>query len=179
MKKNKTKIKLKYFLIDVDGVMTDGKLYYTKEGKVMKVFGPDDSDALSILKNFIKIIFISGDKRGFEISKKRIVDDMGFPLEQVSTIKRMEYIKKIADPFEIIYMGDGIFDHYVFQEVGYSICPSDGFYFTKKRANFVTKATGGNRAVAEACLHILEKFFGPYDHNKPPKKFQANVGWKA
>ncbi|MEK7080248.1 MAG: phosphatase [Patescibacteria group bacterium] len=179
MKKNKTKIKPKYFLIDVDGVMTDGKLYYTKEGKIMKVFGPDDSDALNILENFIKIIFISGDKRGFEISKKRIVDDMGFSLEQVSTVKRMEYIKKIADPSEIIYMGDGIFDHYVFQEVGYSICPYDGFYLTKKRANFVTKATGGNRAVAEACLHILEKFFGPYDHNKPLKKFQASIGWKA
>lgn len=43
----------------------------------MKIFGPDDNDAISLLKEFIDIRFISGDKKGFSISKKRIVDDMG------------------------------------------------------------------------------------------------------
>ena len=40
---------VKNFVIDVDGVMTDGQFYYTAEGKVMKVFGPNDHDALLLL----------------------------------------------------------------------------------------------------------------------------------
>ena len=59
------------FILDVDGVLTTGHFFYTKDGKVMKIFGPDDNDGLSLLRNFIDIRFISGDKKGFEISKKR------------------------------------------------------------------------------------------------------------
>ena len=65
------------FILDVDGVLTTGHFIYTSEGKKMKIFGPDDNDAISLLKEFIDIRFISGDKKGFSISKKRIVDDMG------------------------------------------------------------------------------------------------------
>ena len=42
----------KAFLLDVDGVMTTGQFAYTADGKAMKIFGPDDNDALSLLKNF-------------------------------------------------------------------------------------------------------------------------------
>ena len=60
------------FILDVDCVLTDGTFYYTTEGKVMKKFGADDNDALSLLKPYMKIFFVTGDKRGFDISKKRI-----------------------------------------------------------------------------------------------------------
>ena len=75
----KNKIKPKVFLLDVDGVMTTGQFFYTKQGKVMKVFGPDDHDALSLLKPFLEIKFLTGDKKGFKITQKRIVNDMKFP----------------------------------------------------------------------------------------------------
>ena len=75
-------------------------------------------------------------------------------------------------------MGDGIFDHYVMREVGYSIAPSNGDPFTKKTANFVTERSGGNRSVAEACLHILDKFFEPYNPNKfPHNKVKFSGEW--
>ena len=79
----------KVFLLDVDGVMTTGQFAYTAEGKSMKVFGPDDNDALSLLKNLIDIRFITGDKNGIEITKRRIVDDMKYPLDIVSVLKRI------------------------------------------------------------------------------------------
>ena len=63
-------------------------------------------------------------------------------------------------------MGDGIFDHYVMKEVYYSIAPKNADENAKLAANYVTKNDGGNRAVAEACLHILETFFKPYDPKK-------------
>ena len=155
-------------IIDVDGVMTDGRFYYTEAGKVMKVFGSDDHDALSLLKQHIEIRFVTGDKRGFEISKARIVNDMKMQLDLVSTVKRIDWIKERWNLNEVIYIGDGIFDHYVFRDVGYSISPANGDTHTKLHANYVTTRLGGDRAVAEASLHIMEKFFTPYDRQQLP-----------
>ena len=158
------KKRLKNFIIDVDGVMTDGRFYYTSEGKAMKAFGADDHDGLLLLKPYLNIVFVTGDKKGFEITKKRIADDMKFPLELVSTLGRIEWmIEKGLDPKETIYMGDGIFDAMVFSKVGYGISPANGFFTTKKEADFVTQSVGGHGAVGEACVHLLERFFTPFD----------------
>ena len=168
MEKNSNNVP-KVFLLDVDGVMTTGQFGYTAEGKFMKIFGPDDNDALSLLKNLIEIRFITGDKNGLEITKRRIVDDMKYPLDIVSVLKRIDWISEHYDPKEVIYMGDGIFDHFVFQKIGYSIAPANANSLAKKYANFVTTRNGGDRSVAEACLHILEKFFKPFDPEQIPE----------
>jgi 3-deoxy-D-manno-octulosonate 8-phosphate phosphatase (KDO 8-P phosphatase) len=147
------------FVLDLDGVLTDGKFYYTNKGKYMKAFGPDDHDSLSALSNFLKINVVTADSRGFEISQKRVHTDMGIELDLVSALERPSWI---ADRFDIdrtIYMGDGILDYLVFNQVMYSIAPANALKTTRMRANFVTKNSGGERAVAEACLHILRKFF--------------------
>jgi 3-deoxy-D-manno-octulosonate 8-phosphate phosphatase (KDO 8-P phosphatase) len=151
------------FILDVDGVLTTGHFLYTAEGKAMKIFGPDDNDGLSILKKSIPIRFVTGDKKGFSISKKRIVEDMKFDLDLVSTFDRAEWISERYAPESVIYMGDGIFDHLVMRKVGYSIAPANADKKAKEHANYVTARSGGDRAVAEACLHILEKFYQPFD----------------
>lgn len=149
---------MKYFIIDVDGTLTNGKFFYDEKGKILKAFGPDDHDALNLIKDYIKIIFISGDKKGFAISKKRIVDHMNFDLFLVSTYKRIDWIRERFDPTYVIYMGDGIFDYRVMREVGYGISTFDGDPKTKKFSNFITYRKGGERAVAEAAVHISKKF---------------------
>ena len=153
----------KIFILDVDGVMTTGNFYYTNEGKFMKSFGPDDNDGLSLLKEYLDIRFVTGDKKGFPISKKRINDDMNYPLDLVSTIRRVDWIQERYNLNEVIYMGDGIFDHYVMNKVMYSISTSNSDKNAKKHSNYVTKRKGGERAVAEACLHILEKFYKSFN----------------
>ena len=176
MKKNT--IKPKVFIIDVDGVMTTGQFLYSENGKIMKVFGPDDHDGLSLLKKFLEIRFVTGDKTGFKISKKRIVKDMQFPLDLVSTIRRIEWISKQYPLKEVIYMGDGIFDHYVFKKIGYSISTANADRLATETADYVTERNGGDRAVAEACLHILKKFFEPYNPDKLPKSnFKLSGEW--
>ena len=167
--KKYTEIRPKVFIVDVDGVMTTGHLLYSENGKVMKFFGPDDHDGLSLLEKFLEIRFITGDKTGFKISKRRIVKDMKFPLDLVSTIKRLEWISKQYQLKDVIYMGDGIFDHYVLKKTGYSISTANADRLAKKSANYVTKRNGGDRAVAEACIHILKKFFESYNPAKLPK----------
>jgi len=160
----------KCFIIDVDGVMTTGEMLYNADGKTFKIFGPDDHDALILLKPFIDVKFISADHRGYNISKARIVDDMDMSLQIAPSRGRAEWISKILPLNNVIYMGDGIFDGDVFNKVNYSIAPADAYHSTKKLANFVTTSNGGRRAVAEACIHILEKFFSfeplKTDYNK-------------
>lgn len=147
------------FVLDVDGVMTTGQFLYDTKGKAYKIFGPDDSDGLKILKKYIEIQFVSADKRGFEISKKRIQDDMGYPINLVSSDRRYAWIKERYDPAKVIYMGDGFFDHKIMKGVGYSIAPANADINAKKYSNYITERNGGDRAVAEACIHIAKKFF--------------------
>jgi 3-deoxy-D-manno-octulosonate 8-phosphate phosphatase (KDO 8-P phosphatase) len=152
-------MKFKNFILDVDGVFTDGKFYYSKEGKMYKVFGDADNDALSLLKNKIHIEMVSGDKRGFSITKKRIQEDMGYSVSLVSTFERLDWISQRFNPLETIYMGDGIYDPLVFKSVGFSIAPANAFYNTKKYAKFITNSKGGEGAVAEAVIFIIENIF--------------------
>jgi 3-deoxy-D-manno-octulosonate 8-phosphate phosphatase (KDO 8-P phosphatase) len=172
-------MKFKVLILDVDGVMTTGHFLYSEEGKCLKIFGPDDNDALRLLSSHIEIRFVTGDRKGFLISNKRISEDMDFALDLVSTVKRIDWVKKRYDPKQVIYMGDGIFDHYVMREVGYSIAPKNADRIAKSYANYVTDRAGGDRAVAEACLHIMEKFFVPFDPNDLPAD-KLNIGeWTA
>lgn len=147
----------KQFILDVDGVLTTGHSIYDKNGKAYKIFGPHDNDGLKILKDMIEISFISADKRGFEITKKRITD-MGFSVELVGEKERKDYfIKKNSK--EIIFMGDGYFDSLVMDIVGYSIAPKNARKEAIQSADYVTPSRSGEGAVLDACLHIKEVFF--------------------
>ena len=117
--------KVSCFILDVDGVMTTGHFLYTEHAKTLKIFGPDDYDGLCLLKPFMEVRFVTGDRGGFSISERRIVKEMEFKLDLVSPVHRIEWIKEQYNPLDIVYMGDGIFDHYVMKEVGYSIAPGN------------------------------------------------------
>ena len=147
------------FVIDVDGVLTTGAMLYSSEGKAFKIFGPDDHDALEELRPHLPIHCISADHRGFAITKARVQQDMGLPLTLVSTPERLDWLRSRWELKRIIYMGDGFHDDVIFSNVGYSIAPANAFFRTRNLANHVTSHRGGDRAVAEAVLHIKEKFF--------------------
>jgi 3-deoxy-D-manno-octulosonate 8-phosphate phosphatase (KDO 8-P phosphatase) len=150
-------MKLKVFILDVDGVMTTGQFLYSEDGKAYKIFGPHDSDGLKLLKDKVTIKFITADKRGFQISKKRIVDDMGFELDIVTEIDRYEYLRGKYGFSEMIYMGDGYHDAKILKSCYYGIAPQNARAEAKTAANFVTPSKSGEGAVLDACLHIIEK----------------------
>lgn len=149
-----------HFVLDVDGVFTTGQFLYTIEGKFAKIFGPHDNDGIKLISKLMNVSAISADERAWSITKKRITDDMGIKLEMVSELERVDWFRKNLDLSKTIYMGDGIYDAKVFECVSYSIAPANAFYVAREKANFVTKSKSGEGAVAEACLHIMEKFFG-------------------
>jgi 3-deoxy-D-manno-octulosonate 8-phosphate phosphatase (KDO 8-P phosphatase) len=145
----------KDIIFDVDGVLNTGQFLYDSEGKKYKMFGPDDADAIKILRNYITVYFVSGDKRGFPISQAR-VNDMGFPLEKVSTFDRLTWIRyNFSDLSTTIYMGDSFMDIPICKSVGYSIAPHNANSMLLPYVNYVTNHNGGDRAVSDACFHIL------------------------
>jgi 3-deoxy-D-manno-octulosonate 8-phosphate phosphatase (KDO 8-P phosphatase) len=148
------------FVVDVDGVMTDGTFWYSDSGKVLKRFGPDDADALGLVSRFLRIEFISADQRGFPITRRRIVDDMGYDLFEVGARERLDWVAERHGLGRVVYMADGIFDAPLLQAAAYGIAPSDADPLARAAADYVTTRPGGRRAVAEASLHLLERFFG-------------------
>ena len=146
------------FLLDVDGVLTTGQFLYSLEGKTHKIFGAHDNDGLKMLKDKVKIRFITADRRGYPITKKRIVDDMGFQLDLVSEEDRYEYIKKKFSLSEVIYMGDGYCDVQIIRDCRFGIAPANARKEARAVADFITESKAGEGAVLDACLEILEKF---------------------
>lgn len=138
------------FLLDVDGVLTPGNFFYNSDGKILKEFGPHDSYSLKKLKTRLNISFISADKRGYEISEKRI-SDMGFKLSLVSEEDRFVFVSENFDFSNLIYMGDGDADAPILKKAYKGIAPSNARPKALKNADFVTNNRGGNGAVADAC----------------------------
>ncbi|HLC49522.1 MAG TPA: HAD hydrolase family protein [Candidatus Andersenbacteria bacterium] len=150
---------LTHFVFDVDGVFTTGQFLYTNEGKFAKVFGPHDADGIKEIKKYMQISAISADKRGFAITKKRIQDDMGIPLELISEPEREKYFSEKHDMSKTVYMADGIHDAPLLRKAAYGIAPHNAYPTAIQAADYVTNLRSGEGAVAEACYHVLEKFF--------------------
>lgn len=147
------------FILDVDGVMTTGQFFYSTEGKAMKVFGPHDADGLRILSAYLDIEFITADKRGFEISKRRIVEDMGYKLTYVSEKERYEFIQRSFGFDKLFYMGDGYFDAPILKEAFLGIAPANARKEALSVAKYITPSKSAEGAVMDACLHIKERYF--------------------
>lgn len=145
------------FILDVDGVMTTGQFLYSSRGKEYKVFGPHDADGLNMIKDKVNLVFISADKRGFPISKKRI-EDMGFPIELITEKERYSYIKEKFGFKNTVYMGDGIFDAPIIKDCKFGIVPANARIEAKNAADFVTPSKSAEGAVCDACIEIKNRF---------------------
>lgn len=154
------KNKFNKIIFDVDGVFTTGQFLYTEEGKFAKIFGAHDNDGIKLIKKYLDVEAISADKRGWNITKKRIQEDMGIPLTEVSESERLQFFKNINDLSKVIYMGDGIHDVEIFNIVGYSIAPANAVLAAKKAAKHVTQARSAEGAVFEACTYVCEVLLG-------------------
>jgi len=144
-------------VIDIDGVMTTGQFLYSSKGKEYKLFGPHDSDGLKLISDKINITFITADKTGFSISKKRI-KDMGYQIELVTEKDRYDYVKKKFGFENTIFIGDGIFDALILRDCKFGIAPANARIEAKKFANFITPSKSAEGAVCDACILINKRF---------------------
>ena len=151
---------IKLLALDVDGVLTDGSLYYYKEGEALKKFNVQDGQGIKLLQAYdIEIAVISG--RECEIVNNRC-EELGIKHIYQNTHDKAKKIRLLCNQLgislqEIAYIGDDILDVPVFEIIGLPVCPKDGHPSAVKRAKLITERSGGNGCVREIIDLILKE----------------------
>lgn len=151
---------VKYFIMDVDGTLTDGKIYMGEDGEIMKAFSVKDGAGIHdiLLPGGIIPIIITGrrsrivENRCREIGIKDIYQGVSNKTE-----KLFEITKKMS---EVAYIGDDINDLGVMNAVkkygGKVGCPGDAIQKVKELADFISSKNGGDGAVREFIEWLME-----------------------
>ena len=149
--------KIKVIISDVDGVLTDGGMYYSEKGEVLKKFNTRDGMAIKLLENGIKTILITGENSKIVKARaKKIKASNVF----IGISKKELLLPKICKKYnvsnsEIAYIGDDLNDYKIMKKVGFSATPSDGIAEIKLVSDYVCKIKGGHGAFREFCDLIL------------------------
>jgi YrbI family 3-deoxy-D-manno-octulosonate 8-phosphate phosphatase len=156
----KEKKRVKVLLTDVDGVLTDGGMYYSESGDEMKRFSTYDGMAFGILKQHrIKIGIITGENRN--LNKRRAQKlKMDFIYQGVknkmAVLKEICYKEKLKFK-DVAYIGDDINDEEILRYVGFSACPASANETIKSLAGItVLKSKGGEGVVREVLDNYIE-----------------------
>ena len=150
--------KIKLILTDVDGVLTDGCMYYSSKGEELKKFHTRDGMAVELLlqKN-IKTIIITKEKSKIVISraKKIKVFKVYSGVKQKDKILNQICTKFKVTPDETTFIGDDVNDEKIMKLVGLSFAPSDATQTIKNIADIITNAKGGQGVLREVTDKIL------------------------
>jgi 3-deoxy-D-manno-octulosonate 8-phosphate phosphatase (KDO 8-P phosphatase) len=144
--------KIKLLLMDCDGVLTDGKLYYSERGEELKVFHVRDGQGLVLWHQAgFRSGIITGRKS--EILKVRANELRIDFLKQNSKdkLKDFEEIKREANVSaeEVAYIGDDVVDILLLKKVGFAVSVSDAIEEVLLEVNYITRSKGGLGAVRE------------------------------
>ena len=149
---------IKIVLTDVDGVLTDGGMYYSKNGEVMKKFNTRDGMGVELLsKNHIGTIIITKEKS--EIVKQR-----GKKIKVLKTYigisKKENLLEKICKENKvslnnIAYIGDDINDLEIMKRVGFSATPKNGIEKIKNISDYICESNGGDGVFREITELII------------------------
>lgn len=152
-----------HFISDVDGCLNDGRIYWGADGqKPFKAFGNYDHDGVKLLRDHVKIIFISADRHGWDILYSRIVDHMKCELHYVPESERFKFVENYGFN-NVAYMGDGIYDAKIIGAARLGIAPAQARIEARLAANFVTPSNGGEGAYLDACVQIMRYMGIPYE----------------
>jgi 3-deoxy-D-manno-octulosonate 8-phosphate phosphatase (KDO 8-P phosphatase) len=151
---------IKLIIFDVDGVLTDGSLYFDNTGSEYKAFNSKDGHGIRLLlENGIEVALITG--RTSELLKHRaenlkINPDLIYQGYRDKLPAYADLLKKTAFTKEqIAYVGDDVIDLPIMSQVGFSIAVNDANWFVKENCNWVTDLAGGKGAVREVCEFLL------------------------
>jgi len=152
--------RIKLLLLDVDGVMTDGRIIYDSDGGESKAFDVKDGHGLKLVQRAgIQVGIITGrqstivDRRAAELGIELVYQgakDKQLPFREI--------LQRLAlEPWEVAYAGDDIVDLPVMRQVGFAATVADAMDEVKAAAHMVTRRAGGRGAVREICDHLLKE----------------------
>ncbi len=150
--------KIKLLILDVDGVMTDNKLFYGNDNQEYKTFNTRDGHGMVLLqKSNIDIAIITGRKSN--LVTKRMSDLKVKHVYQGVPDKLPTFLQLVDDLgiefSEIAYIGDDILDLPILTRIGLSVSPADGDGEVKSRVDYISQFKGGEGCVREVCEIIM------------------------
>jgi len=156
-KKKASSIRL--LLLDVDGVLTDGRVVYDGTGQEWKFFDIRDGQGIKLLQQSgVEVGLISGrgspavhlraKELGISLVRQKVVDK-AVALEEIQQRRNLE-----VD--EIGFVGDDLADLPILSRVGFAVAVSDAVPEVKAHAHYITRHPGGGGAVREVCEQILK-----------------------
>ena len=151
--------RVKVFIVDIDGVMTDGRIVYSGYGEELKFYDVQDGFGISLLNRAgIKTVIITAKKS--KIVKHRARDlkvtkaYQGFIDKLIPFNDLLKTFK--VKPEEVCFMGDDLIDIPVLKRVGFAVAVPNAVDEVKEYAHHVTSRRGGRGAVREICDLILK-----------------------
>ena len=150
---------VRLLLLDVDGVLTDGRILFDGEGRELKFFDAKDGHGIKMLqRGGVQVGILSGRRSqtvrrrarelGIQIVRQKVLDKV----KGLEEILRQERIS--AE--QICYVGDDLVDLPLFPLVGLAVAVANAVEDVKTRAHYVTRLPGGQGAVREVCDLLLK-----------------------
>lgn len=150
---------IKLFIMDVDGTLTDGKIYMGQDGEIMKAFCAHDAIGVRKLPSYgITPIVITGRESQITVNRAKEMN-ITFVFQNVSNkiLKLEEIVRQFQVNYdEIAYVGDDENDLECIKLCKYKCCPNNAIEAIKQECNIISKYDGGNGAVREIVEKILE-----------------------
>ncbi len=152
--------KIKLFLCDVDGTLTDGGMYYSEKGEILKKFNTVDGMGLSLLKKhgILRGLITKENSPISQERGKKLKLDFVF----IGVDDKLNEVKKLCKKLgislhEVAYIGDDINDLELLEACGLSAAPSDGNPYVKNRVGIVLSRGGGKGCVREFVDIIIKE----------------------
>lgn len=149
---------IRIMLTDVDGVLTDGGMYYDQRGDIMKKFHTRDGMGVTLMKKHeIPTIIITKERTQMV---KQWAKRMKIEKLYDGIIKKDKILEKICKkyevkPNEVAYIGDDVNDIDLLNIVGLSICPNDAIKEVKNNCDYICKIKGGEGVLREIADIII------------------------
>ena len=150
---------LKLMAFDVDGVLTDGRLYYTDDGVETKTFHALDGQGMNMLRDAgLKLALITSRRSPLVERRAR---DLGLHYCHQGVRNKREALDEIMgelklQPEQTGFMGDDLFDLGAMLRAGFAASVPGAPAAVRERAHYVTARAGGDGAVREVCELILQ-----------------------
>ncbi|MDI6753070.1 MAG: HAD-IIIA family hydrolase [Thermodesulfobacteriota bacterium] len=150
---------IRLLLLDVDGVLTDGRIVYDGRGQELKSFDIKDGQGIKLLQQAgLKVGIISGRKSSAVSLRAR---ELGIDLLLQKALDKAKALERIIRKGniraeQICFVGDDLVDLAVFPRVGFAVAVADSVKEVKENAHYITHCPGGRGAVREVCELILK-----------------------
>ncbi|PCI59475.1 MAG: 3-deoxy-D-manno-octulosonate 8-phosphate phosphatase [Kordiimonadales bacterium] len=148
---------VRLFALDVDGVLTDGTIFYGAGGEELKAFNAHDGLGLTLLQKLgVEIAVISGRSSAPLV---RRLEDLGIRHQRLACKDKVAALEDICADIgltlaDTVFMGDDLIDLAAMEACSYAIAPANAVDAVRMAADMVCKKSGGQGAVREACENL-------------------------